>query len=90
MQDKVNTIADIGSAVYDQFNVNCRQYGALYIQMVLTMAIELVKTYTPAELTAELQAELTENNLHQENQAIDIIKHLAPLALYEFSKGGEN
>ena len=79
-----DNICNIGGAVYDQYNVNCRQYGTRYVLMVLDMAKKIIMDYSPEELTPAVQEILTENNAHQENHAIDIIKALTPFALFEY------
>ena len=88
--DKIiaDNISNIGGAVYNDYGVNCRQYGARYILMVLDMAKNIIMKYNPDQLTPEVQNILTEYNAHPENHAINVIKSLEKYALFEYATGG--
>lgn len=72
----IEALMNIEDQVYEDFNVNCRQYGDTYIKMVLTMALKAIESVPVEDMTSEVSEILTASNFHQINHAIDIIKHL--------------
>ena len=74
----IEALERLENNVFDAYGVNSRPAGALWVQMVLDLARQIVDAgmeITPADLDA-----LTEENYHTARHAAEIVLHLQKYA----------
>ena len=84
--DTVNSLINIESYIYDDFQVYCRPYGYKYICMVLRMAQEITRTLDLEDITQEVRDILTNENYHMINHAIDSVMNIDKYSYRDMEK----